>query len=71
MTKKMTTSNANITGASGEKAAVSDFNSSLSFQPGGNISISAVVRHFSFMDTFPSAGISGLLLREQRYTDPL
>ena len=38
MTKKMTTSNANITGASGEKAAVSDFNSSLSFQPGGNIS---------------------------------
>ena len=38
MTKKMTTSNANITGASGEKAAVSDFNSSLSFQPGGNTS---------------------------------
>ena len=36
MTKKMTTSNTNRTGASGEKAAVSDFNSSLPFQPGGN-----------------------------------
>ena len=36
MTKKMTTSNINMTGASGEKAAVSDFDSSLPFQPGGN-----------------------------------
>ena len=36
MTKKMTTSNTNMPGASGEKAAVSDFNSSLPFQPGGN-----------------------------------
>ena len=36
MTKKMTTSNINMTGASGEKAAVSDFNPSLPFQPVGN-----------------------------------
>ena len=36
MTKKMTTSNTNMPGASGEKAAVSDFDSSLPFQPGGN-----------------------------------
>ena len=36
MTKKMTTSNTNMPGASGEKAAVSDFNSSLPFQSGGN-----------------------------------
>ena len=36
MTKKMTTSNTNMPGASGEKAVVSDFNSSLPFQPVGN-----------------------------------
>ena len=36
MTKKMTTSNTNMPGASGEKAAVSDFDSSLPFQPVGN-----------------------------------
>ena len=53
MTKKMTTSNANITGASGEKAAVSDFNSSLPFQPGGNtagaLTLRAVTRLFTVL----------------------